>query len=97
MGDQQAEAARRQAFEQLQPICSQLLSKRGDASAMSSCLDELLQRLQTISPAGLQACGDYVLFPLLFITDSIHLGRSAKGRDSRPLSCVVPLCTWSTR
>ena len=90
MGDQ-VEAARRQAFQQLQPVCSSLLLTRGDASAMSDGLDELLQRLQTISPAGLQACSDYVLFPLLFIADSVQICRSAKGGAPSCLSCCLTL------
>ena len=58
-------------------MCSQLLIKRADAAAMQQRLQNLEHELQAIDRAGLQACTDYVLFPLLFIIDSIHASRGA--------------------
>ena len=62
-------------------MCSQLLVKRTDAGGMQECLNVLAAELQSIDRAGLQACTDYVLFPLLFIVDSVHAFRG------------VPICT----
>ncbi|CAL8470133.1 g9675 [Coccomyxa elongata] len=68
--------SRRVTFQQLQPICSCLLQHRSDARELSNALRDLNALLQTVDGVGLLGCSDYVLYPLLFIVDSIYVSRN---------------------
>ena len=66
------EKARQKAtFTRIQPFTSRLLYLREDATSLATCLDDLHATLLSVDDGGLDACADYVLFPLLFIVDSI--------------------------
>lgn len=65
-----AAMARRDAFAALRPICSRLLQLRGDAAAMRAALSDLARTLSEVPAPGLEACWDYVSFPLLIALDS---------------------------
>ena len=66
------EKARQKAtFTRIQPFTSKLLYLREDATSLAACLNDLHATLLSVDDGGLDACADYVLFPLLFIVDSI--------------------------
>lgn len=75
--------SRRVTFQQLQPICSCLLQHRSDARELSNALRDLNALLQTVDGAGLLGCSDYVLYPLLFIVESIYVSRNKPGSLAR--------------
>jgi hypothetical protein len=71
-----AAAEQRRAFARLQPACAPLLALRGEPGALAAGLQRLAAALPGVSRAGLAACADYVLFPLLFVVDSAALLRA---------------------
>ncbi len=77
------ENLRQATFRELRPICAQLLPLRTSCTALTALLEKLLAVLNTTSPVGLASCLDYVLFPLLFLVDSICAvrGGAAPGRE----------------
>jgi hypothetical protein len=70
-----------EAFSQLRPVCAPLLLDRNDRSVLSGRLKELHEVLERLGPAGLQGCMDYVLYPLMFVVDSIPITRGAPGKQ----------------
>ena len=76
---------RQETFRQLRSTCAQLLPLRSSASKLTEILVLLLSQLDSAHPVGLAGCLDYVLFPLLFLADSICAvrGGSAPGGKSQ--------------
>ena len=62
---------RQAVFQQLRPICAQLLPLRSSAGRLARELDSLHLAILSANPEGLASCLEYVLFPLLFLVDSI--------------------------
>jgi len=56
-------------FSTLQPICSVILQSRSNPPELTSLLSGLDTLLQEVDVQGLQACIEYVLFPLRLILD----------------------------
>lgn len=56
-------------FSTLQPICSVILQSRSNPPELASSLSSLNTLLQEVDVQGLQACVEYVLFPLRLILD----------------------------
>ncbi|KAK9867939.1 hypothetical protein WJX84_006608 [Apatococcus fuscideae] len=77
---------RQETFRQLRSTCAQLLPLRSSASKLTEILVLLLSQLDSAHPVGLAGCLDYVLFPLLFLADSICAvrGGSAPGGEAGP-------------
>ena len=73
-------SAKHAAFARLKPVCSALLELRQDVKGLAAKLSELLSILTTEDPQGLQACTDYVLFPLLMIVDAAVLSRGVASK-----------------
>jgi len=71
-----AAAEQRRAFARLQPVCAPLLALRSEPGALAAGLQRLAAALPGVGRAGLAACADYVLFPLLFVVDSAALLRA---------------------
>lgn len=57
-------------FMQLRPICSQLLLLKKDANLLAKKLRQLLDVLALVDKQGLQACQDYITFPLFILLDA---------------------------
>lgn len=74
---------KRAVFQQLQPVCSKLLEQRHDAPSMVQQLNALSTALADVDKLGLRGCFDYVLFPILFLIDSILALRSKAGNDTK--------------
>lgn len=71
-----------QVFWQLQPLCSNLLKARKDATELEGFVSRLAKMLERVDPVGLQACLDYVLFPLTVILDASLSSRDdSKNQD----------------
>lgn len=97
-------SAKHAAFARLKPVCSALLELRQDGKGLAAKLRELLSIVTTEDPQGLQACKDYVLFPLLMIVDAAVLSRGlALNRFFPPIcpaampiqfSADFPRCQW---
>ena len=68
---------RQAAFQKLRPICAQLLPLRSSAGKLAKELDDLHAAIHSADPEGLASCLEYVLFPLLFLIDSICATRNA--------------------
>lgn len=66
---------RRQAFATFQPICSHLLAHRNDPAALRDLLIELTDTIHSLSPAAVQSCVDYVIFPLQMAVSAIAATR----------------------
>lgn len=65
------EDTRNNTFRVLQPICSRFFEYREDPEALYSLLRTLKEKIEISNPRGLQACLDYILFPLSMALDSI--------------------------
>lgn len=65
-------------FQQLKPICSQLLQLKHDAKLLGEKLRILHRILKEADRDGLQACKDYVLFPLSILLDAIVAHRGGQ-------------------
>ncbi len=85
------ETARRVAFQQLRPLCSCLMQHRNDVPELSDALRKMDARLHALDRDGLQGCSDYVLFPLLFIVDSIYAVRNESGESYFAISFAIGL------
>lgn len=78
-------------FQQLRPLCSQLLQSKNDNKLLSKGLQELCSVLATADPRGLKGCKDYVLFPLVMLIDAAvalrKKGKIVNGRQGcrRPI------------
>ena len=69
------DTARRAAFQRLQPLCSALLPLRTEPRSLAAALKALQAAVSETEAVGLQACMDYVTFPLLYVVDSIGTHR----------------------
>lgn len=70
-------AARSRVFQTLRPLCARLMQLCSEPEALHSALGELAAVLPALEPAGLQACLDYVAFPLTAILASVAAARQA--------------------
>lgn len=77
-------------FQQLQPVCSQLLRHRADAESLGRDLQRLQHLLAAAEPVGLAGCMDYVLFPLMFGADSI-VAKRKQGKYFPCQACATHL------
>lgn len=79
---------RQAVFQQLRPICAQLLPLRATAGKLTRELETLRRVVESANPKGLAGCLEYVLFPLLFLVDSICTTRrgSAPGGEVKILN-----------
>ena len=59
------------AFQKLRPICSQLLQIKQDSKLLTRELMILHDVVVSTSKMGLQACRDYMLFPLFILLDAV--------------------------
>ncbi|KAK9861028.1 hypothetical protein WJX84_011670 [Apatococcus fuscideae] len=77
---------RQAVFQRLRPICAQLLPLRSSAGRLARELDSLQVVICSANLEGLASCLEYVLFPLLFLVDSICAvrRRSGSGGASEP-------------
>ena len=92
---------RQATFRQLRPRCAKLLPLRSSTTELATELKELRALLSSASPVGLAGCLEYILFPLLFIVDSICAVRGGSPPGSKqPLSVLIRLgccsccCCW---
>ncbi|MCO5562647.1 hypothetical protein L7F22_016275 [Adiantum nelumboides] len=86
------EAAAKEAFAKLQPLCSRLLElplRRGQSDLDTSLLLSLRDALRDVPLQGLQVCSDYVLFPLQLLLDASIASRSQ--RCSKETSTIQPI------
>lgn len=70
-GNDNSSSARSAIFQQLRPICTGLMQIRSQPDQLRQSLDQLTSVLQGANADGLQACFDYVSFPLLLMLDSV--------------------------
>lgn len=73
------EAEKRAAFAMVQPLCAAIMRCKDDAAQLSQHLHGLQQAVGQSPAAGLQACLDYILLPLVHLMDSIAATRTATG------------------
>lgn len=78
------EGTRRAAFLRLQPLCAALLPLRAAPRPLASALAVLQGSMAGIEPRGLQACMDYVMFPLMHVVDSIAALRAQRPPGGAP-------------
>lgn len=83
-----------EAFQQLRPVCSQLLYRRNNPQQLQQALTALQHVLAEVPLKGLPRCFDYVTYPLLFMIDSIAATRTPAavetGSSGSGLSVAVP-------
>ncbi|KAI5070696.1 hypothetical protein GOP47_0015039 [Adiantum capillus-veneris] len=87
-----SEAAAKEAFAKLQPLCSRLLELplRGFQSDFdTSILLSLRGALHDVPLQGLQVCSEYVLFPLQLLLDASIASRSQ--RSSKEANTIQPI------
>jgi hypothetical protein len=87
LGGPAAAEAKARVFAQLKPLCSQLLFLRADPQQLQQKLVSLAAAATAADPVGLQACFDYVMYPLLFMLESVAGARapaSSTSSDARP-------------
>jgi hypothetical protein len=90
LGGPAAAEAKARVFAQLKPLCSQLLFLRAEPQQLQQKLDSLAAAVTTADPAGLQACFDYVTYPLLFMLESVAAARSpASSSEARAGAAAV--------
>ncbi|KAF6264998.1 hypothetical protein COO60DRAFT_1187513 [Scenedesmus sp. NREL 46B-D3] len=82
LGGPAAAEAKAQVFAQLKPICSQLLFLRGEPQLLQEKLDALALAVTAAHPTGLQACFDYVMYPLMFMLESVAAARTPASSSS---------------
>ena len=83
---------RQATFRQVRPVCARLLPLRSCTTELATELKELRGLLASASPVGLAGCLEYILFPLLFIVDSICAVRGGSAPGSKqPVSVLKQL------
>lgn len=76
-------AVRSKVFSELKPLCTELFHLLGNSGHNKpQLLHSLTAYVREAPPLGLQACLDYILFPLLLLLDASVACRSAKHMDS---------------
>jgi hypothetical protein len=98
LGGPAAAEAKARVFSQLKPLCSQLLFLRADPQQLQQKLDSLAAAVATADSVGLQACFDYVMYPLLFMLESAAAARipasstssSSDGARAEAAAVTVP-------
>ena len=75
--DPAAAEAAAETFQQLRPVCAQLLHLRNDPQGLTAALRVLHGLLDGASPLGLRRCFDYVTYPLLYMLDAVVAVRAA--------------------
>jgi len=90
--DPAASAAAGEVFQQLKPVCAQLMHLRSDPQRLTAALCALRGIIDGAQPLGLRRCFDYVMYPLLFMLDAAVAARSAShtAAQGRPR----PQPTW---
>jgi hypothetical protein len=86
-----AQQERQQAFQALRPVCAGLLQLRSSPDELRASLQHLDGVLAQVSPAGLQACWDYVCFPLLLLVDSVQQCRQGDGAAAAAAAQELPV------
>jgi hypothetical protein len=82
LGGPAAAEAKAHVFAQLKPLCSKLLFLRAEPQQLQQTLDSLAAAVAAADPVGLQACFDYVMYPLLFMMESTAAARSPASSSS---------------
>jgi hypothetical protein len=82
LGGPAAAEAKARVFSQLKPICSQLLFLRAEPQQLQQTLASLAAAAAAADEVGLQACFDYVMYPLLFMLESIAACRTPPASNS---------------
>ncbi len=85
--------AKLKAFQQLRPVCAQLLQLKNDPQLLSKELMNLQNVLSSVDKEGLQACKDYVLFPLFILLDA---GIACRGGACHPDTHVSPFSCFTS-